>query len=337
MSNSEHEALKRLDADPDLDKLELKRKFSGFNIFEAVGMVGHELRHSHFLAFLLDPQQKHELDDVFVRQLLKHTLASAQKQKLAALPPISLDDLNAWDFSQLEVKREWEHIDIFLKDSNQKATITIENKVDSTEGEEQLKTYREMIENKFAGWRNLFVYLTRPGSRPPTDEYYIHIHYGAIIHCLEDILQGRSNSPTSEIDILIRHYVALLRRLGMDKSTVDLCDQVYKRHSYAIELIIRYRSDTQKTISVWLQDLMNPVSSYPISSCLEPDVITPNNIRFCVKEWDDMIPRQGTWTKTKRMLLFVFDNYWPKPINLVLAIGPGPEEIRRKLSNLVGK
>ena len=333
--NDSQALLEALDADADLGKLE--EEFDRFNIFEAVGMVRHELRHSNFLAFLLDPQQKHGLGDVFVKHLLKHALTYAQKQELAEPPSISLDDLNAWDFSQLEVKREWENIDIFLIDRKQKVTVTIENKVDSPEGEGQLKSYREKVENTYpkkSGGRNLFVYLTRPDSHPPTDGYYIHIHYGAIIHCLEDILQGRSNSPTSEIDILIRHYVALLRKLGMDKSTVDLCDRVYKRHRQAIDLIVKSRSNQLRSISTWLQDLMRPD---PVSSYLEPDVVTPNNIRFCVKEWDAMIPREGSWTSSRRMLLFVFDNYWPKPLNLVLAIGPGSEEIRQKLSKLAGK
>jgi hypothetical protein len=205
------------------------------------------------------------------------------------------------------------------------------------EGEEQLKTYRERVESKFAGWRNLYVYLTRPGGQPPKDNYYIHIHYGSIIECLEGILPESSSAPASESDILIKHYVALLRKLGMDKTTVKLCNQVYQRHRQAIDLIIEHRTESVKIISAWLQDLMNPVPSYQISSYIEPDVITLNNIRFCIKEWDEMIPREGTWTSSRRMLLFVFDNYWPKPLDLVLAIGPGSEEIRQKLSNLAGR
>src|SRR5688572_14064226 len=45
-----------------------------FNIFEAVGAVRQELRHSDFLAFLLDPRQNHRLGDAFVRRLLQKFL-----------------------------------------------------------------------------------------------------------------------------------------------------------------------------------------------------------------------------------------------------------------------
>lgn len=36
---------------------ELEDQLEKFNIFEAIGVVRQELRHSNFLAFLLDPKQ----------------------------------------------------------------------------------------------------------------------------------------------------------------------------------------------------------------------------------------------------------------------------------------
>ena len=42
-----------------------------FNIFEAVGAVHVEVRHSDFLSFLLDPSQNHGLGDIFVKCLLQ--------------------------------------------------------------------------------------------------------------------------------------------------------------------------------------------------------------------------------------------------------------------------
>ncbi len=42
-----------------------------FNIFEAMGATRQELRHSDFLAFLLDPHQTHGLGDALLRALLR--------------------------------------------------------------------------------------------------------------------------------------------------------------------------------------------------------------------------------------------------------------------------
>ena len=45
-----------------------------FNIFEAVGMVRQEIRHSNFLAFLLNPSASHRLGDIFLKTFLKRLL-----------------------------------------------------------------------------------------------------------------------------------------------------------------------------------------------------------------------------------------------------------------------
>ena len=50
-------ALEQLSVDEDFRQLE--SQFAEFNIFEAIGVVHQELRHSDFLAFLLNPRQNH--------------------------------------------------------------------------------------------------------------------------------------------------------------------------------------------------------------------------------------------------------------------------------------
>ena len=63
-----------------VDNAELERLESllaQFNILEVLGVVRQELRHSDFLAFLLDPSANHGLGDAFLKQLLKHALVGA--------------------------------------------------------------------------------------------------------------------------------------------------------------------------------------------------------------------------------------------------------------------
>lgn len=63
-------------SDPDLQALErfvaendaltqLETRIGPFNIFDALGIVHAELRHSNFLAWLLDPGESHGLGGVF--------------------------------------------------------------------------------------------------------------------------------------------------------------------------------------------------------------------------------------------------------------------------------
>ena len=93
----------------DLERLE--SLVTQFNIFEAVGAVRQELRHSDILAYLLSPQQNHGLRDVFAKKFLQKVVSAAD----GLHTPVTPIDLDTWNLDQLEVSREWQNIDILLK------------------------------------------------------------------------------------------------------------------------------------------------------------------------------------------------------------------------------
>ena len=63
----------------------LEAKISRFNIFEAIGMVRREIKHSNFIAFLLDPSQKHLLGDIFLKRVLTHISLNAENLPLSSI------------------------------------------------------------------------------------------------------------------------------------------------------------------------------------------------------------------------------------------------------------
>ncbi|MBK7706592.1 MAG: PD-(D/E)XK nuclease family protein [Acidobacteria bacterium] len=92
----------------DNDDLERLNGLLGkFNIFESLGTVRQELRHSAFLAFLFDPKAAYGMGDGFARSFLQNALANPTVPP-AAISPI---DLDVWDLPGLEVVREWRNID----------------------------------------------------------------------------------------------------------------------------------------------------------------------------------------------------------------------------------
>lgn len=104
-------------ADPDLRALEdflvanrdlerLEALLDRFNILEALGVVRQELRHSDFLAFLMDPRGNHGLGDTFVKRLLQRALMVAGDVSV----PLTPIELELWDLGRVEVRREWQHI-----------------------------------------------------------------------------------------------------------------------------------------------------------------------------------------------------------------------------------
>ena len=183
----DRQALEALVVDnPNLERLEAL--LDQFNIFEAVGAVRQELRHSDFLAFLLNPQQNHGFGDVFVKRLLQKTLASARGISM----PITPIDLDVWSLDQMIVFREWQNIDILALDESNQLAIIIENKIDSGEHSDQLERYRQIVVRYYPNWHIIGLYLT-PDGEAPSDETYLPIDYGFISDLLNDLIESRAS------------------------------------------------------------------------------------------------------------------------------------------------
>ena len=127
-----------------------------FNIFSSLGIINQEIRHSNFLAWLLDPNETHNVSDYFTTRFLK--LATYNKTEQS--PDLSLFDIETLDLTKVQVLREWNNIDVLLVDDDQKLVCVIENKVDSKEHSNQLTKYRKVIESNYPDYKKLYVYLT---------------------------------------------------------------------------------------------------------------------------------------------------------------------------------
>lgn len=177
---------------PEFERLEWL--LAQFNIFEPLGAVRHELRHSDFLAFLLDPNQNHGLGDEFARRMLQRVLMSARDQRLSVTPI----DLDIWDLTSLVVQREWQNIDILLLDEAHSLAVIIENKIGGAEHSNQLKRYRQIALSHYPEWKILSLYLTPEGDTP-SDEMYIATSYTTICEIVEQLAEKRRQllGPTS--------------------------------------------------------------------------------------------------------------------------------------------
>ncbi len=144
---------------------------SGFNIFEAVGMVAQEIKHSNFLSFLFDPSKEHPYRDSFVRSFLQE---AAKNSNFAEFSPLTIT-LN--DYSDIKVHREWGNsevsqrkIDIVLVSVRNKQVFVIENKVFASESQGQLNDYEKSINefSGFLGFEKYFIFLT-PNQDDPSE------------------------------------------------------------------------------------------------------------------------------------------------------------------------
>jgi hypothetical protein len=167
--NNDRQLLEALIFDSDLERLETL--LAEFNIFEAIGAVRQELRHSDFLAFLLNPNQNHGLGDVFLKHLLRHLLIELPE------PPLNAIELDLIDMDQAIVLREWQNIDILIDDAEQNSLIClIENKIGTTEHSGQLRRYLKTVRQKYPEATIIPVYLTPEGDEA-SEEGYLNLSY----------------------------------------------------------------------------------------------------------------------------------------------------------------
>jgi len=124
--SSDGEAIERLLQSGDL--VRLTARVSQFNLFEAIGMVRQEVRHSYLLAHLLDPRQTHRLGDAFLRRFLGFFHDAI----------VATDAAGAITLERVTVQREWEFVDLLVEVPSHRLVLLIENKVDSAEHSDQL-------------------------------------------------------------------------------------------------------------------------------------------------------------------------------------------------------
>ena len=96
--------LRALLKDPALDELELKLQQP--NIFYVLRVQAAELCHSNFLAWLLDPRGTHGLSDLFLKRFLRDIFANGSYDWIDEF------DVDQLDLSEVEIKREWQNIDL---------------------------------------------------------------------------------------------------------------------------------------------------------------------------------------------------------------------------------
>ncbi len=308
---------------PELELLE--EIIDKFNIFTALDIINYEIRHSAFLSWLLNPKESHGLKDYFLKIFLKEISLKASS---LGIKEVTVFDIDSWDFDDAEILREWRNIDILVKYDEQKFVCVIENKLYTKEHSNQLQRYKEIIGNEYSSYKKLFVYLTVEGDIPSESDF-VPISYSEIISLIEYLIKNKKDKIGSEILTFISHYKDMLRRYIMKDSEIqELCRKIYQKHKKALDLIFEYKPDKLSEIYDILVKIIEKDNNLIL------DDSSKSYIRFIPKSLD-FIPKKGEgWTKSKRILLFEFQNY-KEGLSLHLIIGPGSKEIREKIYNKV--
>ena len=329
ISDKQRELLESFRVDKDLKELE--EKLAEFNIFKAIGVVEQEIRHSNFLAFLLDPSQNHKLDDVFLKEFLKQVLLATDNPT----DPINHANIDIANLRYAKVSREKHDIDILIHSRQNKLVCVIENKIRSGERPNQLKKYEETINRHYKDCQAIFIYLNPEGSLPSETNWRIYDYY-KVVEIIDSIRRKYKYLLERDLYTLMTHYSKLIRRdIVSDSEIAKLCREIYFEHRQAINLIIKHSQYLQSEIDVEIQKLLNPriIESKGIFAHFHPPKGVPKCSNFGAEDWEK--------SESKFLIFFQFKNI-PDSLKMRLQIGhydhnPGerPRKIRPKLFELL--
>lgn len=121
------ETLHKLEADTSFQQL--SQKMQTLNIFEVLGITNAEIRHSNFLAWLLDPNGNHGMGDKFLREFVSKL---GQREVVPENVTVCI------------VRREWQHIDLLVL-ARKKNTCCVSKIKCSLESTMTLRRYRDIL------------------------------------------------------------------------------------------------------------------------------------------------------------------------------------------------
>ena len=303
---------------PDLERLEAI--LDDFNPFTALRWTRQELRHSAFLRWLMDPRESHRLGPYFLKAVLK--LIADRSDSGPTVP--SIVEVDSWAHDSTLVETEWRKIDILVRDDRQKFVAVIENKVDSSEGPEQLKRYRELVAKTFPGYHTLFGYLTVNGD-DPSDGAYGAISYQEIATLIDVAVERRGDQISPAVADFLGHYVTMLRRHILEDSEIqELCRKIYSTHRRALDVVFENRPDRAAEVHDILVDLVKNQDGISIAPS------SKNYVRFLP---DDLsfLPKVGTGWGDGNLILFELLQT-QGDVRLKITLGPGDAGVREHIA-----
>jgi hypothetical protein len=136
-ASTDEEALSNLRSDSLFQRLD--RFVPAFRVFWALGIERSETLHSRLIANLLNPDQLREAETM-MRSVLRNLL---DRELLTGEAATLVHKVIAESWIDVSVETEFQFIDIVVQitTSERRIAIGIENKIDASEGREQLRRY----------------------------------------------------------------------------------------------------------------------------------------------------------------------------------------------------
>lgn len=265
------------------DLLALESLIGRFNVFDALAIARAEVRHSNFLAFILDPAESHGQGDLFLKAVLMDVLKSAPP----ALRPLSPILLDGTELRGVEVRREWVHIDLLITCDEPPFAVVVENKVDSHEHSDQLSRYQETMKSQYPEVPSLYVYLT-PNGEEPSQTDWVPYSYSDLHRVLTRIRTAYQSAIGGDVLVFLDHYINLIGNRFMDDPRIDeLCRRIYKNHRRALEVLFERVGNPASGVLAEVESQLRSDARWHVVSR------SSNFIDFLPESWLKWLPPLG--------------------------------------------
>lgn len=218
----------------------LEAKLKEFNPLTVLRIEWHEIRHSNILAWLLNPRENHNFGDIILKKILSEIISTNENIDVS----LSLSQIQASNFYDVEIQREWNSIDILAVSKSNKFILLIENKIYSREGEGQVDRYVKKVKNEYPGYQLLPVLLTLTSAEAedPKHNERASLSHERIYEIVKFALELRKESMSTKVHDFVGYYIKTLEVLTMQSNNeiVKLCKDIYRQHKDAIDAINSY-------------------------------------------------------------------------------------------------
>ena len=255
---------KRFLDDKDHHLEDLEKELQKPNIFSILKIGRMEIRHSNFLGWLLDPNESHGLGNKFLVRILRDLALEGNND-------LDIVDVSNLNFNNVDVYREYsisskdnsknkKSIDVLIIFREEKIVICIENKIDTTDFEKQLETYKDYIMDTFEDedkvkYKKIFVYLTPKGDEPNYGKgsWRTYSYKDGIIEHLQHVHDTMRNSL---VKTYISDYLSTLKNeiMGTNDEARELANAIYENHKKIIEFVVANRDTNKEYQQFWEKD-----------------------------------------------------------------------------------
>lgn len=234
-----------------------------YNVFDILNIKRQELRHSDFLAFLMNPSRSGDIG----RQFLHNFISLLSKENAE----LKLDFFKMFygNFERVIVKREYKNIDILLdvklSNYNNEYIFVIENKVDSGEQlyedndvKGQLAKYKNMVDAEYKNHIPIFLFLS-PDKRLPSENDWTEIDYSLIYSVL---CRLKLDTADSTIKTLIQDYKKMIRGqfdMENDKELREIALKIYNDDRNIFDFIFENRPNRVNTSAEIIREFLGGV------------------------------------------------------------------------------